>query len=607
MPRNGLSGLVVGNFKAFGGSQKIPVRPLTLIYGPNSAGKSSLIQSMLLLNHWLAGGALDAHQTRLGGASLDLGGFRQCIHAHDFKRCLEIGMNIDVDPIKAGERYLGEFKRVGVRYSVGLPEPAPGNLRLPAEPQLAEFTLLLDDCLLMRLVRHSDNRLYAEEVNCDHPVIRSALEALILEARKHPPHSPGSWSPLQLGALSLSDEDPKPSPSPPPTAEELAQDKARHEERLIEHKKLLEELAALSADSEHLVGAIAADFRKVPFVLRRCFPMPTPPDSERNSYAYSYPDYDYGAIHDSLGDDVGQGSADWVARVLRFEVERFFPTLELLVRRMSSRLSYLGPLRCYPARYFSGMSEQDPEWLSGGGRAWEELRRNPEALKAVNEWLTTPARLAKSYELVVRDLAEIPKLAPELAAGLEDALGKLHRDPDSSITAHVETLLKDLMASKPAGVRSDIILRDTKSGTEVSHRDIGQGISQVLPVLVSSFAAQGQIIAIEQPELHLHPALESELGDVFIDSALGKRENTLLIESHSEHLLLRIMRRIRETHNGTLGEGKLPITPDDVSVLYVEPLENRSIVREMPLNVRGELIKDWPGGFFEEGLREVLT
>ena len=65
---------------------------------------------------------------------------------------------------------------------------------------------------------------------------------------------------------------------------------------------------------------------------------------------------------------------------------------------------------------------------------------------------------------------------------------------------------------------------------------------------------------------------------------------------------------MKETHygNGTRPSGKPPIRPGDVAVLYVEPVGTRSIVREMPMNERGELIKDWPGGFFEEGLREVL-
>jgi hypothetical protein len=63
---------------------------------------------------------------------------------------------------------------------------------------------------------------------------------------------------------------------------------------------------------------------------------------------------------------------------------------------------------------------------------------------------------------------------------------------------------------------------------------------------------------------------------------------------------------MRETKEGKLPGGCLPVRPEDVIVLFVEPDGPRSIVREMPLNERGELVKAWPGGFFEEGLREVF-
>ena len=151
----------------------------------------------------------------------------------------------------------------------------------------------------------------------------------------------------------------------------------------------------------------------------------------------------------------------------------------------------------------------------------------------------------------------------------------------------------------------DLVLIDKRSGTPVSHRDVGIGVSQVLPVLVSAYAWKDSLLAIEQPEIHLHPALQAELGDVFVESALDGG-NTFLIETHSEHLLLRIMRRIRETSSGDLPDGVTAVRPDDVMVLFVEPDGPKSIVREMPLNERGELVKAWPGGFFEEGLREIF-
>ena len=152
----------------------------------------------------------------------------------------------------------------------------------------------------------------------------------------------------------------------------------------------------------------------------------------------------------------------------------------------------------------------------------------------------------------------------------------------------------------------DLVLIDKRTGTPVSHRDVGIGVSQVLPVLVSAYAFREQLVAIEQPEIHLHPALQAELGDVLLDAALTDAANTLLIETHSEHLLLRIMRRMRETFEGKVPDGVPEVRPEHVMVLFVEPDGSRSIVREMPLNERGELIKAWPGGFFEEGLREVF-
>ena len=66
------------------------------------------------------------------------------------------------------------------------------------------------------------------------------------------------------------------------------------------------------------------------------------------------------------------------------------------------------------------------------------------------------------------------------------------------------------------------------------------------------------------------------------------------------------MRRMRETLKAK-DNGLPPLGPEHVSVLFVEPEKNGSIIREMPLNERGDLVKAWPGGFFEEGLREVFN
>jgi predicted ATPase len=137
--------------------------------------------------------------------------------------------------------------------------------------------------------------------------------------------------------------------------------------------------------------------------------------------------------------------------------------------------------------------------------------------------------------------------------------------------------------------------------------EVGAGISQVIPVVVAALRAKAGLVLVEQPEIHVHPALQVGLGDLLIEATTrAVKRGTSVVETHSEHLLLRVMRRIRETTEGTLPEGASPATPADVMVLFIERTAAGTIVRRMPLNDRGELVKAWPGGFFEEGLREVF-
>jgi predicted ATPase len=111
---------------------------------------------------------------------------------------------------------------------------------------------------------------------------------------------------------------------------------------------------------------------------------------------------------------------------------------------------------------------------------------------------------------------------------------------------------------------------------------------------------------MEQPEIHLHPALQAELGDVFIASALGEQKNTFILETHSEHLILRILRRIRETNEGKKPLDGIPIHPQDVCVLYVSPIRSGSIVTELPITVDGGFATRWPEVFFPERAKELF-
>ena len=209
--------------------------------------------------------------------------------------------------------------------------------------------------------------------------------------------------------------------------------------------------------------------------------------------------------------------------------------------------------------------------------------------------------LASALELVRRNADLESDAAAEAFMAVGDVVDAIF---DAGVVA--EEWVRKIAEAHGGDALEDLVLVDKRSETLVSHRDVGVGVSQVLPVLVSAYGEDEALIAIEQPEIHLHPALQAELGDVFLEAALGGRNNRFLIETHIEHLLLRIMRRMRETYDGGLPDGMAPVKPEDVAVLFVEPDGSQSLVREMPLNERGELVKAWPGGFFEESMREIF-
>ena len=153
-----------------------------------------------------------------------------------------------------------------------------------------------------------------------------------------------------------------------------------------------------------------------------------------------------------------------------------------------------------------------------------------------------------------------------------------------------------------------IKIKDLKSKVDLAITDVGFGIGQVLPILIEGALALNRnsssirrntthSICVEQPEIHLHPKLQANLADFFISTA-AKGRCQWIVETHSEAIMLRIQRRIRE--------GK--IKSEDVSVVFVDP-QNRggSSIINIRLDELGNFIDEWPGGFFEERFMEMFS
>jgi len=139
--------------------------------------------------------------------------------------------------------------------------------------------------------------------------------------------------------------------------------------------------------------------------------------------------------------------------------------------------------------------------------------------------------------------------------------------------------------------------------TAINFKDIGSGVSFIFPILTA--IDKTALTVVEQPELHLHPRAQCELGDVFLYGVNhGKK---MVIESHSEHILLRISRRIRETSRESLIAPDLKLSPDQVIVHYFRPNgDGTTTVFPIRFDEQGEFLDLWPDGFFAERESEIF-
>ena len=573
-----LNAFRIANFKAFASVQRVPVRPITLIYGANSAGKSSVLHALALAHHAIETGDLDTQRTHIGGEAIDLGGLRRYVHRRERHRQVELTFELDPGRLSGRVAELLRSARDTVM-EIGF-----GGANSENDVRVERFAVEVDGAPLLSMSARRSGLLRLDRLDHSHPVFREVLRGLMMLA----------------------------------TTTESTQE---------------EDFSALGEVLDTLIPGITANTRGFFPRIEEEFD-----GSEAMGEGWdTFVPVSRGHRHE----DLAHATRMFFPRALRDLVGGLSAALESEVRK----LRYLGPLRSYPPRHLAFSQHHDPNWFAGGGYAWDVVRTREDVRRRVNSWLGDADRLKTPYKIELRDLLPVSTIASELPAKLETAMHDLvaqllrrlasEENPDIEILAHdvaqgvlggqdgivpeitelvasasdveaqTERWVKELIEARSEALQ-DLVLIDKRTDTPVSHRDVGIGISQVLPVLVSAYASNNELLAIEQPEIHLHPALQAELGDVFLQSALAGGGNTFLVETHSEHLLLRIMRRMRETNAGDLPDGVPEVRPEDVIVLFVESDGPQSIIREMPLNERGELVKAWPGGFFEEGLREIF-
>jgi len=224
---------------------------------------------------------------------------------------------------------------------------------------------------------------------------------------------------------------------------------------------------------------------------------------------------------------------------------------------------YLGPLRSFPKRSYqwSGTSPTDV------GQQGE---------------LTINAILAATLKGEVRNLTKGTryKTFQEMVAYWLKKLGLIY-------SFRVEEIA-------PNSNHYKTYVKKENGSTEVALTDVGFGVSQILPVIVLLYyVPEGSTVLFEQPEIHLHPAVQSELADLIL--TVSKTRNVqVIVESHSEHFIRRLQRRVAEDTN----------TKPDLKLYFFSTKRGKASYQELDLDMFG-VIHNWPENFFGDEMQEI--
>lgn len=252
-----------------------------------------------------------------------------------------------------------------------------------------------------------------------------------------------------------------------------------------------------------------------------------------------------------------------------FQNSGFVADLALEMERLLGRVYHVGPFRDHPK----------PTYVWSGERPEHVGERGAGTVAALLS--------AQDRKINFRAKAKAVKF-PELIA-----------------TRLKEMQLLDSFEAKPIAQHRkeyEVVVRTVPAGALVNLRDVGFGISQVLPILVECFYVPSHsIVLFEQPEIHLHPRAQAALADLFID-AIHARENAMerelqfIIESHSEHFLRRLQRRI--------AEGRLGV--DETALYFCQPGQAGSELRQLDVDMFGN-ITNWPDAFFGDEMGDLAA
>lgn len=551
-----ITAITIENFKGISEPVRVELKPITLLFGANSVGKSTIVQALHYVREILERNNVDADRCLGADESLDLGGFRNLVHNHDLARCIRIKIEMELEP--------GEIS--GIEYS---------HQNKSALSNAENWEVIKKDLgLANKATPNSDGWKTIEGTAWD---INEVVDIKTV------------WLELQIGW-----DDIKQAP------------------RLYTYTTGFNDspfAQLLQEEDNGRISFLGIDFEHPSLQIHDCSCCKVIPYNQvLNGDVVNTEDGINLWLEDTwstLSQISGPLSIAQTCYVEPFEEGPYYAMVEqceayltqLIIGPRELLLSslkecrYIGPIRKVPSRDYTPPRYSDESRWASGLATWDLLfKADTKLLSDTSDWLSKKDRLNSGYSIRMYNYKKL-----DMAGDLYKTLLTKGTKGKAAVADLIERLPED----------RQLLLTDERRKLDVLPQDVGIGISQILPVVVGALDKETSILMVEQPELHIHPGLQTTLGDLFI-SQIQEEGKTFIIETHSEHLLLRLLRRIRETNDGELPEGIDGLTPEQVSVNYVELDEDGLRIRPLRISKEGESLGAWPKGFFAERLKELF-
>jgi predicted ATPase len=688
-----LKALTLENFKGIREPVRIEFAPLTLLFGPNNAGKSTVVQAIMYAREVLERNNCDARRSELGGDSVDLGGFANLVHGHDARRSIRMRFDlaIDLPALAASQEALDEDEEFAdsddepedegiseifnvdalseshdvsadlwVELEIGWlgarsrrSSGGPAVLRYCVGRGPAKYVeITVDDAEECARLSFLDSKLFpiaaahytkGEKSDFDWDLERAARSRV----RSYISSKGSSRHGLRQGAtVAAPDERVHPGANKmtrvdfdklvseivrgdglwgddtvdPETGKQNPNYMLRQELRV--HAEAagrvrldcpefweLKNMDIIDIDGMYFFDKSTGQLKKVSIVsedlqiLDRNISLHTLLDSLLDSEEYD--GYGVLRIPEKLL-FIGTALPGWSEPLGSLDVlrDRTLGALrpfvvrpgELLLQALKNDAIYLGPYRRLPSRDFRlGDAPSMPDWGSGLA-AWYALAAadGPLLVARVNDWLSgSSTGFSTGYSVAVHRYKALP------------VESQLWKDLISSDLGAIADSIREQLERLPEDANK-LELCDARTGVSLAPQDLGVGMSQLIPVVVAALRQTAGIVAVEEPESNLHPAFQVVLADLFISQAKTNPNVLFLIETHSEHLMLRCLRRIRETSEGEVPEGEPSLKPEDIAVHFVEPGDDGPHIHRIRIDEDGEFLDAWPQGFFRERGKELF-